>query len=331
MIESVIAQEADFRALEAEWWDLWGRSVSATPFQSPAWAIPWWAAFAPGHLHVVTVRRYGELIGLAPHYIDPDRRALPIGISVSDYLDVLIDPRYAAAAVAALDAAISRALDSGIAEWEMPDLAPDAFALQLGPDADTLAEPSEACPVLPLPAGAADLSSVLPARKWRKLRLARNRARRAGGGCIACCRGGDLARAFDALVRLHGLRWADHGGGVLADPRVLRFHEMAMPELDRAGLLDLFTCRVDGEIAGVYYGLKDRTRSYAYIGGFDPAQAFVSPGTLLIGHAIERALHDGRREFHFLRGREGYKYDWGAVDRMNRRRVFRPAPAYADA
>jgi CelD/BcsL family acetyltransferase involved in cellulose biosynthesis len=332
MIETaVVACDADLRALEPEWWDLWGRASCATPFQSPAWAIPWWDAFAPGSLHVVTLRRRGELVGLAPFYVDPDGRTLPIGISASDYLDVLVDPNHAPATLKALDEAIAHGLGAGMAEWEMPDLPPEAQALELAPDADGTTEPGQVCPVLPLPAGAVDLSSVVPARKWRKLRMARNRARRLGGCSIACCHGGDLDEAFAALMRLHGLRWEERGGGVLADPRVCRFHARALAELDRAGLLELLVCRIGGEIVGVYYGLKDRSRSYAYIGGFDPAQAFVSPGTLLIGHALDRALGEGRREFHFLRGREPYKYEWGAVDRMSRRRVFRPAPAYADA
>jgi CelD/BcsL family acetyltransferase involved in cellulose biosynthesis len=332
MIETaVIASEAALRALEPDWWDLWGRTGCATPFQSPAWAMPWWDAFAPGRLHVVTVRRRDELVGLAPFYVDPDGRALPIGISVSDYLDVLIDPKFAAPVAAALDAEIARGLGAGMAEWEMPDLPPEAQALALSPDTKETTEPGQVCPVLPLPAGAVDLSSVLPARKWRKLRMARNRARRVGGCSIDCCHGGELVEAFAALVRLHSLRWEERGGGVLADPRVQFFHERALPELDRAGLLELLICRIGGEIVGVYYGLKDRAGSYAYIGGFDPAQAFVSPGTLLIGHALDRALSEGRREFHFLRGREAYKYEWGAVDRVSQRRVFRPAPAYADA
>jgi len=43
--------------------------------------------------------------------------------------------------------------------------------------------------------------------------------------------------------------------------------------------------------------------------------------------AIEAAIAEGAREFHFLRGREAYKYEWGAVDRWNRRRSFRRAAA----
>jgi CelD/BcsL family acetyltransferase involved in cellulose biosynthesis len=36
---------------------------------------------------------------------------------------------------------------------------------------------------------------------------------------------------------------------------------------------------------------------------------------VLVGCAIEAAAEEGAREFDFLRGREAYKYRWGARDR----------------
>ena len=32
-------------------------------------------------------------------------------------------------------------------------------------------------------------------------------------------------------------------------------------------------------------------------------------------HAFQVAAREGLDEMHFLRGREAYKYDWGAADR----------------
>jgi CelD/BcsL family acetyltransferase involved in cellulose biosynthesis len=69
------------------------------------------------------------------------------------------------------------------------------------------------------------------------------------------------------------------------------------------------------------YVLIDRGRAYAYISGFDPEWARYSLGTLLIAFAIERAIDEGCREFDFLRGREQYKYGWGAVNRATVRLV----------
>jgi len=57
------------------------------------------------------------------------------------------------------------------------------------------------------------------------------------------------------------------------------------------------------------------------------AKRELPPNVALMHILIEAAITDGAGEFHFLRGREAYKYEWGAVDRWNRRRSFRRAAA----
>ena len=96
----------------------------------------------------------------------------------------------------------------------------------------------------------------------------------------------------------------------------------ALAGLCERGIARLFALTIGSELAGVYYGFLHRHRAYAYLGGFDPRFAYFSPGAILIGHAIEDALRNGACEFHFLRGREAYKYAWGAVDHQNLRRTF---------
>src|SRR3712207_3081859 len=101
LVASAVEDAEAFAALAPEWWDLWRRTPAATPFQSPAWLVSWWRHFHPGDLFVLTVRHEKRLVGLAPCYIEHGRlgrRVLPVGISVSDYLDVLLDPAYGAAA-----------------------------------------------------------------------------------------------------------------------------------------------------------------------------------------------------------------------------------------
>jgi CelD/BcsL family acetyltransferase involved in cellulose biosynthesis len=324
----IVGEEAAFHGIEPDWWSLFARVPNAAPFQSPAWLLPWWRAFAPGALEVVAIRRRGMLVGLAPFYRAEDGRVLPIGISVSDYLDVLIDPEDFNEVASLLGACIGDRLAGG-GEWEMTDLPPAAQSLKIVADLEVQTTAGETCPVLALKG--TDLSASVPNRKLRKLRMACHRAERAGGCVIEPCAGPAVLDAFAHLVRLHGERWTGRGGGVLADPRVRRFHAEALPRLDRAGLLDVLLCRIGGVVAGVYYGFTRHDRAYAYLSGFDPRLAAASPGTLLIGRAIEAAARRGAREFHFLRGGEPYKYEWGAIDRPNTRCVFRRAYAHADA
>ena len=323
-----VADPEDFAALTPEWWDLWRRTSSATPFQSPAWLIPWWRHFHPGGLFAVTVRSGGRLIGLAPFYIEEGplgRRILPIGMSVSDYLDVLIDPAFAGAAGNAL---VAYLVSNGEHwdGWDLEELAPDAGALRLPAPAtceEQLAEQS-ACPVLTFPDRLKDFKAWIPPRKRRHLNLGRNRAARRGPVAIQQADSETTPCLLDTVFRLHRARWESRGeAGVLADESVQNFQRAAIPALQHAGLLRLYVLCIGGEPAAAYYGFMQSGRAYSYLTGLNPDFAFESPGNILLAHALEQALAEGAREFHFLRGREAYKYEWGAVDRWNMRRSFR--------
>lgn len=164
---------------------------------------------------------------------------------------------------------------------------------------------------------------MIPARQVRNLRHTRNRALRAGAVEVEAATPGTAADLLEALFRLHAARWSERGEpGVLADPAVRAFHRHAVPALARAGLLRMYGLHIAGRLAAVHYGLGDARRAYHYLGGFDPELAPLGPGVLATGHAIGEALGQGAREFHFLRGRERYKYLWGAEDRPGWSRRF---------
>ena len=330
MIATRIIRDASaLAALEPAWWALWRRVPQATPFQSPAWLIPWWRHFHPGDLFVIVAGSGDTLVGLAPFYIEVGslgRRLLPLGISVSDYHDVLLDPSCASCAGQAL---VRASLESnGWERWDLEELRPDAVALRLPvpPDLQDEATPQSACPTLPL--SGSDLSAILPKTKRRKLNLARNRAARRGSVEIRRAEGEGVGEALDHLYRLHALRWASrHESGVLADDAVQDFHRMAAPSLAAAGLLRLYDLSIGGAVVAVQYGFQVEDAGYAYLAGFDPDFEFESPGAILMAHAIEEARREGAREFHFLRGQEAYKYGWGAVDRWNQKRTLIRRPS----
>jgi len=320
--------------LVPEWWDLWHRCKAATPFQSPVWLVPWWRTFTPGTLFAITIRQAKRLVGLAPLFLEETsivRRILPLGIGISDYLDVLLD-REVDAARAALVRHVTD--DPAWEEWELTELAPEASALQLQSQENLteLSECSSACPVLVLPDNIARLRQAVPANQWQNLLTARNRASRRGQWTVVSADRSSVLELLNALARLHCACWQSRGEhGVLTDPRVLEFHAQAVVGLNEARMLRLYALLIANQIAAVHYGFLHRERAYVYLTGFDPAYAFESPGTILMGHAIEEAVQEGAREFHFLRGREPYKYRWGATDRWNRRRVFRRLHACARA
>ncbi|TPJ40166.1 GNAT family N-acetyltransferase [Mesorhizobium sp. B2-4-2] len=318
----IIGDPEQLHALAPHWWNLWEQSSSATPFQCPAWLLPWWRTFAPGELATVAIWRGNDLVGLAPLYLEhgtEGSKLLPIGISLSDYLDVLCVPGSEAQVATAL---AEKILSIEWSQWILPDLPQGSAGLAIEhPElkADGLVGHA-VCPVLATD-GDETLAGCVPARRRRQLRRARRAASRRGRVELSPARG-DPQLFLDHLIGLHGARWAGNGGGVLADPAVEQFHRCSLPLLDARDLTRRWVLAIDGKPIGAYYGFHHRGRAYAYLGGFDPAYAEESPGAILVGHAIAESIREGAREFDFLRGQEPYKYGWGAGDRWTMRRTW---------
>ncbi len=328
-VEEVTAAEG-LEALAAEWAELWGRCPEATPFQHPAWLLPWWRHFAGCGLCTLVLRRGGRLVGLAPVFVwaNPqagERQLLLLGTGVSDCGGVLFAEGNQSTCLAAAfahwaahgecwDVCDFQQLRAGSPLGEAP--APDGWEEQR--------TEQDACPVLPLPEAVEALGEVVPRRQLQKLGYYRRRAAKDGGLRVERATEETFPALFDGLLRLHRARWEAEGQpGVLSDPAVQCFHREAAAGLLRAGLLRLYGLYVGGRLAAAHYGFLAHGRAYFYLGGFDPALERLSPGLLAVGHAVEEAVGEGAREFDFLRGREAYKYHWGAGDRLNHRRRLR--------
>ena len=310
MIE-VLESDAALEALGPEWDALWARTPSATPFQSPRWLLPWWRQFGTGMPRVAIERRDGQLRAVLPLYVLPgERKALPIGAGTTDYLDALGDPS------ALVPAVLARLRRDPVDVCDLIEMPPGSALRGLAPPdlapPDWYAESSagSACPVL-------DVSEI-PGPMLRKLRMNRNRAGRAGGWSVETAGPQTLPCILGELIRLHQRRWTAHGErGVLSDPAMVAFCRDATPRLLDAGLLRLTLLRIGNDPAAAFLALLAPGRIFFYLSGFDESHGFVSPGSLLLGAMLEQAAAEGRKEAHFLRGRERYKYAWGGVDRFN--------------
>ena len=325
MIELVTTDTA-LLALRPGWSELWQRTPDASPFQSPQWLFGWWRQFGTGQPVVAVLRDPTRLLGVLPLYIldePPARKLLPVGVGITDYFEPLLAPDAPAdAATTLLQAALSQARHCSVTECALPDLPPGAALRDAGCDGWVgHVAVSDPCPVLPLP-------PAIPSGKRRHITLARHRAERIGGWTTEVATAASAPAMLESLIALHTARWQGDGeAGVLADPRVLRFHRDIVGELVAAKLLRLQALRFGQDIVAVNYALLDRgRRALFYLSGYDAAHARESPGTLLLAHMIEDLTTEGRQELHFLRGAERYKYAWGAADRMNAVRLIRPVP-----
>lgn len=330
LVADVVTSNAGMLRVIPEWEELWRRLPARSPFQSPAWLLAWWRQFGTERPVLALLRDDARLVALFPAYVlieNDCRKLLPMGIGITDYLDALVAPEAPRDAATRL---VAIALDAAhdVASCDLIDLPPDAALREAAPPSGWRIEAAESisCPVLRLPQPGAELHHTIPARMHRKLRMSRHRADRIGGWITEIADERTISGALDALMELHGERWTSRGEpGVLADPRVVRFHRDAGRKLLANGTLRLYTLRLGGTIAAACMTLlAPPARLLLYLSGFDAAHAFESPGTIVLGAIIEDAIRAGLREVHFLRGREDYKYAWGATDRMNSVRRFLP-------
>ena len=306
MQAEVIRDIAKLQALAPEWLELWRRSSNATPFQSPMWLLPWWKHFGSNDLHAIAFRDGGKLEALAPLYIvreDSESLGMLLGTGISDYLDVI--------GQAAFVEEIARA-DCQI--WDLQQLRESSPLLNgsLSGGWSENVEDQEPCLVLPF----SDFS--LSTHFQKKLRYY---TRKLEPVSFEEATPENLDALLNALFDLHAARWEKRGmPGMLADDVIQQFHrEVAKAMLD-AGALRMYALRTGDRIVAVFYGFADATTVYYYLSGYDPELEKLSPGTLIVAHAVESAQRSGATTFDFLRGAEDYKSSWGAKPRMNRKR-----------
>lgn len=312
-------------SLYSEWTALFDRCPSGTIFQTPEWLLAWWRHFGTGRLATLVLRRREQLTGIAPLFVPhPGSPVTLLGAGLSDQLDVLVEQSSAPAAARLILEYFSTG-NTAYPACDLVDLSADSRLLKVRLNKRTERTISEVCPVIALPDALQAWKQRLSTKLCKNLR--RDRAKLAQSGTVAfeTADGANLAEYLEALFRLHHARWfaRDASSGALATDQLQSFHTEVAHALLRRGWLRFHGLRFNRELSAVLYCFHVHGRTSYYLGGFDPALARFSPGTLLTEYAIEHAIREGAREFDFLRGSETYKYQWGAVDRpVYRIRIF---------
>lgn len=317
--DEVLRQEEQLTALAPEWKALWERDPEATPFQSPEWLLPWWRQFG-GELRAVTIRKEGELIGFLPFYIYCDwrsgmRQCLLIGVGTTDYLDGLFAPECSVQQVrGALRLLCAEPEWDAITASQLRAGSKLREALEGSGEGNATRFESEGCARV-----RAMTIPELPAKIRRNVRYYRNRALAEGDLRLTLADEANYLDCFDTLQRLHTERWDARGErGVLADRRMVAWHQESMPRLLEAGMLRLYCLWLDREPIGTLYAVADpaglprraERKAYFYLTAHSTRHANLSPGTLLCAMAIEHAADEGVQTVDMLRGEERYKDFW---------------------
>ena len=308
----------ELEALAPEWEALWREDRRATPFQSPAWLVPWAASFADNRPWALAIREAGALAALLPACVY-QRQLMLLGAGTTDYCDWLVRPGFEQPALAALRTALSDAEGEDWDTAEFVQLREDSALLGLG-----ATRSAEHC---------SRIRHSLPAKLLGNINYYRRRAQALGPlRCTVAETPKAALSSYEQLTTLHTARWQERGEqGVLADPRVLAHHRAAIPLLHACGALRIFRLHAGEELLGLAYVLADASGAaernyYYYLTAFAPQHRALSPGTLVLAAVVDAAKREGMRSVDMLRGRERYKDLWG-VERVETSAVSLAPPS----
>ena len=337
-------------AVHRAWWDAYGANAheetivvipaDARPDAAPVGIVPLMHRHEveAGDMELRTTIRHQDGPALTP--VPPDAKAVFFGASYhADYATLLAAPADLPAVADAVADYLAHGGDpSHPHPWDAVDLrrlrcgdaAADALAGAFGRRETACGwtmnvEQEDVCPVVTLPAGASmdDFLATLGKKERHEVRRKVRRAEAVGELALTDSR--DPLADLPAFIDLHQKRWGADGlfppnpGGDQSRAFVRRMFEL----MGADGPLRLAFLTVgDRRIAaGLTFEAPDGILYYN--AGVDPDARELSPGVLMVERYIRRAIERGIPRFDLLRGDEGYKYEWGAVDEPIQRVLVR--------
>jgi CelD/BcsL family acetyltransferase involved in cellulose biosynthesis len=327
----VIHTEAGFDEIREEWTDLLAHSSSDCIFLTWEWLRTWWKHLSGSRkLHVLVVRRAGQVIAIAP-FASPSTilirlagiRALEFlgtGSVGSDYLDIIARRGNEDDAAAALADYFRR-------QKFLIDLKGLPEERSVAGKLATLLQPQRwaaskvrtgICPFIDLAGHTwesfqAGLGGKHRYNFHRRLKnLHRDFVARFD--CVVAEE--QRSAALLTLVTLHNKRMQDRGGSDgLHSSELVGFHEELSRLALKRGWLRLFVLTLNGDKAAALYGFAYARKFYFYQSGFDPRYYTHSVGLVTMGLTIQAAIEGGSEEFDLLHGDEKYKSLWARQHR----------------
>ncbi|WP_210589703.1 GNAT family N-acetyltransferase [Streptomyces sp. GESEQ-35] len=334
----VCTDERAFGELAGEWERLFRACPSATPFQSHAWLHSWWLSYGtPDRLRLVLVRRSGELVAAAPlmRMYRPLPALVPIGGTITDFCDVLLDEAAAAEGTPALANALGELARTALIDFHevRPGSALErVYRCWRGPRHRIHDSLCLELPAVPMD----ELVGRLPASRGRRIRNKVNQLARLGIEWRVV-RHDETEAALGRLLELHRLQWQDRKvSPEHMRPRFLEHLVRSAVSMARSGEAAVTEFVLEGSVVAVKLNLLSAGLAGLYMYGFHPQlrDRKVDVATMLLRASADLASGGGHRVFSLLRGDEPYKYRWCPETVVNERLLLarrRTAPLLAAA
>ena len=326
-VASVLQVETHDRVspLARDWDELAGR-LGASPFLRPGWIAVWSAAFAPGSLMVVAVRRQGELVGVVPL----SRRHGALRSASNEH-----SPEFGFLAVDGdVAATLARAVFAERATTVRLDFVDpnDGGLEQCRQTARHVGYRSVERLRLRSPYLAIENDLSAHARPGTRREAERRLRRLADAGSVTL-EVADGSERLDGLLaegfEVEASGWKGEQGTAIAGSSETRaFYTGVARWAAERGWLRLAFLRLDTRALAFVFGLEAEGVFYSLKSGFDPAFRRFGPGGVLRYQLLRRAFSAGLSRYEFLGDAEPSKLEWTAAYRPRVAfRAFAPSPS----
>jgi CelD/BcsL family acetyltransferase involved in cellulose biosynthesis len=308
----LIRDPSGFERLAPEWDDLYARCSPSNPCVSHAWASACWDAQRDQvELFVVTARRDGRLVGLAPlrreRYLGL-RRLTFLGRGLSPYIAFLCD-----GSDAGIEQALFRGLSQHRGEWDLlrlDQLSEPFTALHRADQVPGIRLLQQPCPWKGSSYYAAAEGSDITRLSWlREAKRRLNKLEEAGGTIRRYC-GPEADGMVDAILSIESRSWQGRYGQNGSNDKRARlgtFYREAFRRLGRQREIELWLAWMDGTPIAYRVTILTPERVWLYRSSYDEKFGQFSPGCVLDLMVIRQAWEEGRREYDYLSGGEAYK------------------------
>lgn len=302
-----------------DWSTLVEADPSGTFFHTPAYLKLWWEEFGSGSLAVARVHgKDGPMAACAFEVVERSLRFLG-GFDVTDYMGPVGRPGHRREASRALVEAMT-----DIPRWDRADLrgmSEDSpwrgYLEEAARELGLGAEPGDdgGAPMLHLPETYDAYLAALPSKLRHEIRRKERRlVAEAGPYAFRVSSPETLVEDMDRFMELHRSSPGPKGKFMHAGMEIFfrRLGEAFLaPHVFHLALLELG----DGDVAAGAIGFAYKNTFSLYNSSFDRAIGTLSPGMVLVGELIRRAILEGRTVFDLLKGDLEYKHRFGAEAR----------------
>lgn len=311
------------------WENILNENPASSIFSTPEWLGSWWKAFGSNRQMVALAfsNGSGELVGLAPLYLDDSRRVpfgrlkclrlVGDGSGDSDNIDLIIQPGF------------EKACAQALLRWlvDQPDW--DVCCLNTLPENSTAARAllrelkAAKWPLMPgtcrnaaihLPiTWQSYVETLAPDFRALVTRYPRRLANRYQVRIYRCEDSSQLPGGLEVLFTLHQKRWrkANYPGSFVSQERREFYLHMAESFL-RRGWLELWFLELNGTTVATQFCFRYRDSAYILQEGFDPDYAADKVGYALRAAMLQHFIHAGIKRYDFLGAFSAHKQNWGA-------------------